>query len=425
LLLVAFTLLYTTLNWAIHTRVIMPGFLEVERNQAAKSVKRTVAALNREIAGLDSLCADWADWDDSFQFIDDHNPDFIRSNLVAETFSSNHLNLLLFYDLDGNYVAGNTFDPTTGTFFPFADFPLTKLPKRDSLFRQLPARPATTGIIATSRGPMLLSARVIRHSDNSGPANGLLLMGSFLDDRKIATLGRQTVQNLEIIPVPRLSPPEREIFSRLTPANDFFHLEADQQEMHAYTSFADLEGAPFLLIKVDLSRNIYDHGHQTMQLSLALTVIAGFLVMLPLLYLTHAKIVRPIEMLQEQIATIRRQGALQPFKVKKGAVEIDTVVDEFNILISQLTAKGREQEITRRERETLIGELQTALSKVKQLKGLLPICASCKKIRDDSGYWNQIETYIRNHSEANFTHSICESCAKKLYPEMYDTKETV
>jgi hypothetical protein len=69
-----------------------------------------------------------------------------------------------------------------------------------------------------------------------------------------------------------------------------------------------------------------------------------------------------------------------------------------------------------REKETLIGELQEALARVKVLSGFLPICASCKKIRDDKGYWTQIETYIRNHSEAEFSHGICPDCAEKHFP---------
>ena len=71
------------------------------------------------------------------------------------------------------------------------------------------------------------------------------------------------------------------------------------------------------------------------------------------------------------------------------------------------------------EREKLIKELQDALAKVKKLSGLLPICASCKKIRDDKGYWNQIETYIREHSEAEFSHGICPDCGKELYGRFY------
>jgi hypothetical protein len=69
-----------------------------------------------------------------------------------------------------------------------------------------------------------------------------------------------------------------------------------------------------------------------------------------------------------------------------------------------------------------ITDLQDALTKVKQLSGLLPICASCKKIRDDKGYWNQIESYIRDHSAAEFSHSICPDCAKKFYTDLKNDK---
>jgi PAS domain S-box-containing protein len=70
-----------------------------------------------------------------------------------------------------------------------------------------------------------------------------------------------------------------------------------------------------------------------------------------------------------------------------------------------------------KERDALIDNLKKSLTKVRKLSGLLPICASCKKIRDDKGYWNQIEAYIRDHSEAEFSHGICPECSEKLYPE--------
>jgi hypothetical protein len=76
-----------------------------------------------------------------------------------------------------------------------------------------------------------------------------------------------------------------------------------------------------------------------------------------------------------------------------------------------------ELEQTHEEREKLIRNLQEALVKVKTLSGLLPICSACKKIRDDKGYWRQIESYIRDHSEAEFSHGICPDCMRKLYPD--------
>jgi len=68
------------------------------------------------------------------------------------------------------------------------------------------------------------------------------------------------------------------------------------------------------------------------------------------------------------------------------------------------------------EREVLVRQLQDALANIKTLHGLLPICSSCKKIRDDHGSWNQLESYIAAHSDVEFTHGICPECVQKLYP---------
>jgi len=81
-------------------------------------------------------------------------------------------------------------------------------------------------------------------------------------------------------------------------------------------------------------------------------------------------------------------------------------------IVRDLTERKRSE----REREELIHELQEALANVKTLRGLVPICANCKKIRDDKGYWQQVETYVRDHSEAIFSHGLCPECIKDLFP---------
>lgn len=80
------------------------------------------------------------------------------------------------------------------------------------------------------------------------------------------------------------------------------------------------------------------------------------------------------------------------------------------------------RDITRRkqveaERERLLSDLQAALAKVEKLEGMLPICANCKRIRDENGVWHNVEVYIRDHSKAEFSHGICPECAKRLYPD--------
>ena len=115
-----------------------------------------------------------------------------------------------------------------------------------------------------------------------------------------------------------------------------------------------------------------------------------------------------------------------------GVLGTMAVVVMFSLLLWMVQQRLNTEDILRRanedlekmvakrtaELEVIIQELQNALAEVKTLRGILPICANCKKIRDDKGYWSQVETYVAKHSAAKFSHGICPECAKKLYPEI-------
>jgi len=92
---------------------------------------------------------------------------------------------------------------------------------------------------------------------------------------------------------------------------------------------------------------------------------------------------------------------------------------ELSRLNEQLHKDIAGRVLAEQAQENLILELKDALTKIKTLTGLIPICAWCKKIRDDKGYWKKVETYIREHSDASFTHGICPDCLKKESPEAY------
>ena len=91
---------------------------------------------------------------------------------------------------------------------------------------------------------------------------------------------------------------------------------------------------------------------------------------------------------------------------------------ELAITNETLRAENTARRQTEVERDRLIQDLQKSLANVKSLSGLLPICAGCKKIRDDKGYWSQVESYVQKHSEATFTHSLCPDCVKKYFPDL-------
>jgi PAS domain S-box-containing protein len=130
---------------------------------------------------------------------------------------------------------------------------------------------------------------------------------------------------------------------------------------------------------------------------------------------------------------LERKGMVQHFEVQLRRADGSICWVESNSTLDkdesagQVVIEGSLEDISARklaeeEREHLIIELQNALSHIKTLSGLLPICSSCKKIRDDTGFWNQIEFYIQQHSDAEFTHSFCPDCVKRLYPEFLEQK---
>ena len=132
---------------------------------------------------------------------------------------------------------------------------------------------------------------------------------------------------------------------------------------------------------------------------------------------------------------VAESGSLDSHADIAGPDDVQALASSFNAMIDRVrsSSEGLERRVEERttelsianeellrlnlEKEMAIEGLKEALNKISTLRGLLPICAACKKIRDDKGYWNQIETYIMEHSDADFSHGICPDCAKELYGE--------
>jgi len=126
-------------------------------------------------------------------------------------------------------------------------------------------------------------------------------------------------------------------------------------------------------------------------------------------------ITRPLQELVQAAGAVGSGDLDHQITVRTGD-EIGVLADSFRAMV----AKRKQAE---QGREELISELQEALDNVKKLEGMLPICSSCKRIRDDKGDWNELEEYIHDHSEAEFSHGLCQDCARKIYPKYFSKEE--
>ncbi len=118
------------------------------------------------------------------------------------------------------------------------------------------------------------------------------------------------------------------------------------------------------------------------------------------------------------LLTGNEDAALGFEAVKQGAQDYLIKGQAPGPLLFRVIRYSIERQRLENERQRLVKELKEALSKVKVLSGLVPICANCKNIRDDEGFWNHIEVYLQSHSSIEFTHGICPTCVRKLYPEL-------
>ncbi|MGD0259501.1 MAG: response regulator [Verrucomicrobiota bacterium] len=121
------------------------------------------------------------------------------------------------------------------------------------------------------------------------------------------------------------------------------------------------------------------------------------------------------------VFTSREDEELGLELVQAGAEDYLVKGKVSSLLVCRTLRYAIERKLAALERNRLIGELQEALANIKTLSGLIPICAGCKKIRDDRGYWSQVEIYVAKHSGAKFSHGICPECARKLYPELAES----
>ncbi len=111
----------------------------------------------------------------------------------------------------------------------------------------------------------------------------------------------------------------------------------------------------------------------------------------------------------------RKDGVLVPVSISAAPIMIKGKAAGTFVIYKDISKQKKAE----KEREKVIAELKQALEKVKTLSGLIPICSHCKKIRDDSGYWQKVEEYLSQHSDVDLSHGICPECLQKYYPQQY------
>lgn len=404
-------LVYISTDYVIYRFLVFPNFIVLEQNEARKDAERAVAAIEREVYHLDKFTTDWAYWDDAYLFVQDKNSKFIDSNLSpASVFSENNLNLICFIDLHGNIIWGKTFDLDGGAE-PESFYNDSFLNIR-FLIHDRDSRKSNAGLWVTTHGAFFICSAPVLKSDLEGPANGTLIMGRIINENVVRELSEQTKLDLMLWNALDAAIPnaDKDIFSKIRQDKQqkISIEQVSDSLLHCYSVFYGINNQPALFARISIARDIARQGEKTLFYATLSIVFAGTLFVVLLLFLLNINVSRPISLLTKNVIQVNEGGKLVPFSSDGRTDEIGILAQEFTALVQKL-----DREID--DHKNTINGLKTAFTEIKTLRGLLPICSHCMKIRDDSGIWNKIEAYISQHSQAEFTHGICPECIKEHY----------
>lgn len=352
-LLAAFVVMYSAMSG-----ILLKRFERLEIEHVSEDIRIVRNALAVNIDSLAFKAADWAAWDDTYQYVEDLNPDYIEANLVDEGFTALGINLLMIADTKGQVLVGKAFDLEKSREVT-VPVELAEMLGPEQVLGKLGDDPQAVrkGVVMLPQGPMMVAARPIVTSQFEGPVRGVFLMGRWLDEKQVKYLAETTRQSLMMHEVRNENaPPEfRQAAGeaeRIRPAGE--------ETIMAYLTVPDVSGKPAVVIRIEQGRDVYQQGLQTRQTLIGAYLIAGVVFAGLLLWGLEVQVVSRVLKLAKQVVGIGEQANFAGRVELSGSDELarlafatNQTLNELNkaeVLLADAKA-GVEEQVKQRTRE--------------------------------------------------------------------------
>ncbi len=311
-LLVAFVVLL----YGLSRSILLEGFADLERDLAREDLQRVLNVLDSELAALDALVTDWAEWDDTYAFVAGEAPGYSDSNLIDETFEVLRLNVILIFDRQGNVFYGKAYQLDERQSVMLNDVLIEQYVGAGSL-RQYYASAIDTsrhasGVVRLPHGPMLVSIHPVLTSKGDGPPRGTMVMGRYLDRDLVGRLATTAAIDLEVhaFNAADLPPDFARAREELTAGNGRHIDLLSEDSVAGYALLDDISGKPALILRVLLPRNVYDEASDTVHFFLLGLLGWGLLLVVVALILLERQVLARVLRLSNAVSMVGRSGKL-------------------------------------------------------------------------------------------------------------------
>jgi len=344
------------------SRIILAGsFSALERKYVYDNVERVLHTLTGELAVLAATNADWAVWDETYDFVENADRAYIESNLVDSTFITLRLNLMLFVNSSGQLVYSKGFDLYAGQEAPIPGG-LQEHLTRDGLLQPLETGSTVSGILVLSEAPLLVASTPILQSGGSGPARGVLVIGRFLDTPEVARFVKLARVSIDIYRFgdPGVPPDISAACTALTRAfprpESIFSQPLSGGIVAGYTLVRDIYGRPALIIRVEQPRDIHRQGQISMLYLIFLFLASGLAFTSVSSWLTDRVVISRLVHLNAEVDAIGASGELSHRVQVMGNDELSNLAAAINRMLatleySLLALQESEEALARRNEE--------------------------------------------------------------------------
>jgi signal transduction histidine kinase len=326
--------------------IVLSSFARLEEQNAQKNVERTLSALSNEFSELSSKAGDYAEWDETYTFIQDANKAYIEDNLDAATWANLRVDVVLFINSAGALVFGTIFQPDMTTK-PIPQSFLELISANVFLWYHSSVESKVTGIVPLAGEPLLVASRPILTGQHEGPIRGALIMGRFLDLEEIDYLS-QTVQlslSLSHFDDSEASPDFQVARQYLSKKNPLFVQPLNGDTVAGYALLLDSYNDPFLILKATMPRDIYKQGEATVAYFLAAQIVTGIIVGVAVMFILQKYVVSRVDRLANDVKNIGTSKSFSEHlsweskdELSFLATAIDSMMDERLKAIEQLAA---------------------------------------------------------------------------------------
>ncbi|MCR8921430.1 ATP-binding protein [Dasania sp. GY-MA-18] len=341
LLLILFAI-FASVNYLSQRYVVYPSFEALEQEVAQNNVQRALLAIRRELDALRPQAADWAKWDDSYQFIADQNQAYIDANLYAGAVLSIGVNLEAFYNLEGQLVWGMGLDLSTKEVVNYQTFLPKTLPPKHPLLSPPSATAPIQGIINTPSGAMLFVSHPILNDNGEGPARGNVIFGRLLNSKAIARIAEQSRITLYAQAADATAAVSAVAKSDNELAHSNIHIATGETLLTGSTTLLDIEGKPALKLMVSTPRTITARGHKAMMIANISMAVAALSILFFILVLLRITVFTPVTQLTQHAINLGRKNKLSSALNLNRNDEIGVLADEFDLMVERLNQAQRQ-----------------------------------------------------------------------------------